>query len=80
MGNVLLFPIRCNSCGKLVEQARRCYAIPTCFACLPPPEPLPICPMKKPRCLHTTVNDTPIGLVCARCGDVVKPKKKARSK
>ena len=34
--------IVCRQCGKEVEEARRCYAIPTCYACLPPPEPLPI--------------------------------------
>jgi hypothetical protein len=32
----------CRSCGEPVEPARRCYAIPTCYACLPPPEPLPV--------------------------------------
>jgi hypothetical protein len=34
--------INCQRCGKSVERSRRVYAIPTCFACLPPPEPLPI--------------------------------------
>lgn len=37
--------IDCVQCGKPVEEERRCYAIPTCFACLPPPEPLPVCPV-----------------------------------
>jgi hypothetical protein len=32
--------IRC-ACGRDVEPARHCYAIPTCYACLPPPAPLP---------------------------------------
>lgn len=37
----LLFPIACRHCGKPVESARRGFAIPTCYVCLPPPEPLP---------------------------------------
>ncbi len=32
----------CNGCGKPVEEARYCYAIPTCYACLPPPPELPV--------------------------------------
>ena len=32
--------IPCVRCGKRVEKARECYALPTCYACLPPPEPL----------------------------------------
>lgn len=32
----------CVDCGKPVEEARRCYAFPTCFACLPPPPELPV--------------------------------------
>ena len=32
----------CVQCGNSVEEARRCYAHPTCFACLPPPAPLPV--------------------------------------
>jgi hypothetical protein len=32
----------CRACGKDVEEARRCYAIPVCYACLPPPEPLKV--------------------------------------
>jgi hypothetical protein len=34
--------VRCACCGREVEEARRCYASPTCYACLPPPEPLPV--------------------------------------
>ena len=34
-------PVFC-ACGRPVETARRCYAIPTCYACLPPPPPLPV--------------------------------------
>lgn len=37
-------PIPCESCGKPVEEPRECYAIPTCYACLPPPPPLPVAP------------------------------------
>ncbi len=37
---VLLFPILCRTCGQPVETERRCFAIPTCFACLPPPPPI----------------------------------------
>jgi hypothetical protein len=31
----------CASCGGPVEEPRWCYAVPTCYSCLPPPEPLP---------------------------------------
>lgn len=36
-------PKDCRTCGRPVEEPRRIYVIPTCYACLPPPEPLPIC-------------------------------------
>ena len=39
---ILPFPIACRSCGAPVEEARRCYAVPTCYTCLPPPPPLPV--------------------------------------
>jgi hypothetical protein len=32
----------CHKCGKPVEQGRRCYVIPMCYNCLPPPPPIPI--------------------------------------
>lgn len=32
----------CSQCGRLVEKERECYAVPTCYVCLPPPEPLPV--------------------------------------
>lgn len=32
----------CRQCGSSVESARECYVEPVCYACLPPPEPLPI--------------------------------------
>lgn len=35
-------PLRCLQCGKDVEEQRRCYAVPVCYGCLPPPPPLPI--------------------------------------
>lgn len=40
--------IRCVKCNLFVEESREVYAIPTCYACLPPPEPLPIAKMNKP--------------------------------
>jgi hypothetical protein len=40
-------PANCAQCGKPVEEERRCYAIPTCYACLPPPEPLPVRPVSR---------------------------------
>jgi hypothetical protein len=33
--------VRCRQCGKPVEKVRECYATPVCYACLPPPPPLP---------------------------------------
>ena len=35
-------PLICRSCGKVAEEDRRCYAQPTCHACLPPPPALPV--------------------------------------
>ena len=32
----------CRRCGAIVEPERECYAIPTCFACLPPPPRMPV--------------------------------------
>lgn len=34
--------VPCAECGLEVPEARRCYATPVCYACLPPPPPLPI--------------------------------------
>lgn len=31
-------PVWCRQCGNPVEDARRCYATPMCFNCLPPPK------------------------------------------
>jgi hypothetical protein len=36
------FAPRCLQCGARTEPERWCYAIPTCFACLPPPPPIPV--------------------------------------
>ena len=47
---------RCARCGEPVEPNRRCYAIPHCYACLPPPPELP------------TVQDGPNPLACPQCG------------
>jgi len=33
---------QCAVCGRPVEEARRCYAIPHCYGCLPPPPPLQV--------------------------------------
>jgi len=44
--------ILCVQCGRIVELQRRCYVIPTCYKCLPPPEPLKIAKLgeiKTPR-------------------------------
>jgi hypothetical protein len=41
--------IACRICGKPVQRARECYAIPVCFTCLPPPPPLPICGLPSVR-------------------------------
>ncbi|HVE12152.1 MAG TPA: helix-turn-helix transcriptional regulator [Elusimicrobiota bacterium] len=37
-------PGRCNGCGGVVEEARKVYAIPVCYKCLPPPPPIPVAP------------------------------------
>lgn len=34
--------VLCCHCRRPVEEARKCYAIPFCYACLPLPEPLPV--------------------------------------
>lgn len=41
-------PCYCCECGQSVEEARRVYGWPICYACLPPPEPLPICAIRSP--------------------------------
>lgn len=33
--------LTCAQCTGPVEPERNCYAHPTCYRCLPPPEPLP---------------------------------------
>jgi hypothetical protein len=37
-------PTPCRQCGAPVESERECYATPVCFACLPPPPPIPVRP------------------------------------
>ncbi len=37
---VLCFAPRCKQCGKACEPQRWVYAVPTCYACLPPPPPI----------------------------------------
>lgn len=41
------FAPRCRQCSKPVEPQRYCYATPICYACLPPPEPLPTVTLKE---------------------------------
>lgn len=41
----------CRQCGSRVEKERADYATPMCFACLPPPRPLPV-RRKCSRCVH----------------------------
>lgn len=47
----------CKQCGKHeVEDERVCYATPVCYACLPPPSPLPVyrqIPVLKPAPIKT---------------------------
>lgn len=38
----LSVPTRCVECGEPVELGRECYALPTCYTCLPPPLPMQI--------------------------------------
>jgi hypothetical protein len=35
-------PQCCRECGAPCPRMRWCYAIPMCFACLPPPPPIPV--------------------------------------
>jgi Rrf2 family protein len=42
LAQVYKLPVVCKRCGKRVEEARECYAFPVCYACTPPPEPLPV--------------------------------------
>jgi len=36
--------VACVRCGQPVEAVRECYAHPMCYACLPPPDSLPVVP------------------------------------
>lgn len=67
----------CARCGDLVEPARRCYAVPTCYVCLPPPEPLPIAgkpqPDPCPECggpKGDPLNRNAYGVRCFSCGEM----------
>jgi len=40
--------MKCVLCGKEVEKQREVYVHPTCYECLPPPEPLPECGVTLP--------------------------------
>lgn len=39
---ILAIPRACRSCGGTVEPVRQCYAVPTCYGCLPPPPALEV--------------------------------------
>jgi len=69
---VLLFPIPCQTCGKPVEHGRRCYAIPTCYGCLPPPPPLPIAYPRSMKGQEQRTRENPFDLV-HRDGEVPFP-------
>lgn len=57
-------PTICRNCGKReVEPERECYATPVCFACLPPPRPLPV----RRKCAYC-IHDEHIGLCHGRNG------------
>jgi hypothetical protein len=70
-------PVACESCGQPVEDDRRCYAHPTCYACLPPPSPLPALldlePCRYCGTLREVHTDPAPGYVCVQacdgCGD-----------
>ena len=56
--------ILCRQCGtSYVEKARECYATPVCYACLPPPKPLPV------RAIINAARDT----AETKCGVVLVP-------
>ena len=57
----------CEQCGNRVPEARECYVHPTCYACLPPPEPLPIAHMRPLKVVDDrTGADAP--KACGQCG------------
>lgn len=47
----------CHRCGKTLETERECYVTPTCYACLPPPAPLPVTPWPPGRERDRLVRD-----------------------
>jgi len=55
-------PSACTQCGKPVEPERECYAIPTCYACLPPPKPL------KTVALRAAPSEPAMDDLCIRTG------------
>jgi hypothetical protein len=60
-------PQNCRQCGKPAEKERWCYAIPTCYACLPPPN---IPKMVKSPHVCRSACFTPS--VCGECGKPIK--------
>jgi hypothetical protein len=62
-------PLRCKQCGGVAEEARRCYATPVCFACLPPPKPLPIAKFASAaKCTPPTHHAFDIDIYDCPCG------------
>jgi hypothetical protein len=57
---------RCRQCGKAVEPERFCYAVPTCYACLPPPEPLEVA--KWTHALEPMGDGQITRVACKHCG------------
>jgi hypothetical protein len=62
-------PLRCKQCGGVAEEARRCYATPVCFACLPPPAPLPVAKLRSAKaCAPPTHHAFDIDIYDCPCG------------
>lgn len=55
--------VTCRQCGAAVEPSRECYATPMCYACLPPPPPIPV----RRKCGHC-IHDEHIGMCHGRNG------------
>lgn len=58
--------INCVQCGKPVEHTREVYAIPTCYACLPPPAPLSVIADPRKKGMGIIAENTP----CIECGEM----------
>lgn len=60
--------VSCRQCGATVEREREHYATPVCFACLPPPPPIPV-RRKCGNCIH----DAHSGMCTGRNGGTAYP-------